>query len=127
MKFETAPENGITHDKGLVPQGEYDFEVVRAEEQVSKKNNPMIKLTLKVNVQDEHYWLLDYLSDKNPRKIKSFMLCIGLENNYSSGELSEEDCLGQIGRVKIVHEYSDSYGINSLVSQYLIKGDENEK
>ena len=32
----------------LLPEGEYDFDVIGAEEQTSKSGNAMIKLTLKV-------------------------------------------------------------------------------
>lgn len=103
----------------ILPQGEYVFEVVRAEETTSKKNNNMIKLTLKIVHEKQTYWLADYLIDTSPNKIMYFMQSIGVGDNYTHGEITVEDCLGATGKLYVLQEHSDVYGIKNVVSKYI--------
>ena len=118
MKFQTVVDESL-QEKDIVPQGEHKFEIIRSEELLSKKQIPMLKLTLRIEHEGAVYWIVDFLSEKIIWKIKYFMNTIGLSENYSLGELTVEDCLGKTGKVKIVQEYSDSYGIQSIVSKYI--------
>ncbi len=118
MKYQVIDDETL-QERDLAPQGEHQFEVIRAEELLSKKQIPMIKLTLKIVRNESTYWVVDYLSESILWKIKHFMAAIGLKDNYSIGELSAEDCLGRNGMVKIVQEYSDKYGIQAIVSKYI--------
>ena len=42
------------------------FEVIHAEEQVSKKQVPMLRLTLKIESDEKNYWITDYISEHSP-------------------------------------------------------------
>ncbi len=123
MKYTVINEQGSC-TKNILPQGEHIFEIVRAEDLISKNNNAMLKLTLKVEVNKEKFWIYDYLSEKIPWRIKNFMDAINMSQNYSLGEIVPEDCLGEKGKIKVVQEYSEEYGIQSVISYYI--GDNNE-
>jgi hypothetical protein len=118
MKYTVINENE-KHEKNILPQGEYFFEIARAEELISKNNNVMLKLTYMIEVDDERYWLCDYLSEKIPWKIKHFMYALNMSENYEFGEITPEDCLGKRGKFKIVQEYSEKFGVQAVVSQYI--------
>ena len=123
MKYKVMSQLDV-YTKNILPQGEHIFEIVRAEDLISKKNNPIFKLTFKVEVNNEVFWICDYLSEKIPWKIKNFMDAINILDNYTLGEITSEDCLGKKGRFRIVQEYSEVYGVQSVISYYM--GDSNE-
>lgn len=118
MKY-TVTQTINENDKSVIPQGAHKFEVIRAEEALSKNKNAMIKLTLRLGATASNAWVTDYLNEKAPRKIMHFMQSIGLGDLYEKGDISPEDCLGMTGVLKVVQEYSEQYGIQNVVSQYL--------
>lgn len=88
----------------LLKPGDYDFEVLTAEHQVSKKSgNPMIKLKLGVyraNGSQQFVW--DYLIATMEAKLRHFCDTTGLLPKYQAGTLAPEDCEGRSGKCKIV-------------------------
>ncbi len=89
----------------LLSDGIYQFRVISATEEISKKNNPMIKLVLSVydnNGREHQIWdfLMTHL-DSFLFKIKHFCDVTGLLSQYDAGTLNDKDCFGQEGYVKI--------------------------
>lgn len=79
----------------LIPEGEYNFEVVRSERQISKANNPMAKLQLKVwDNEGKTHVVFDYLVfsniSLNIKKVSHFCKAVGLEDGYKKGCIPED-------------------------------------
>ena|SRR3990167_6024105 len=86
----------------LLPEGEYDFDVIGAEEQTSKSGNAMIKLTLKVyGYNGEITTVYDYLLASLEYKIKHFCDTAGLVAEYEAGTLSADMCSNRSGKCKL--------------------------
>lgn len=90
--------------EGLIEPGVYDFELIKAEDKVSKKGNEMIKATLKVFHGDTSSLVDDYLMEAMMGKLLHFCNEVGLSDLYQAGELHAADCVGKCGKVKIVVE-----------------------
>lgn len=125
MRFN--PSDGNEARYPLIPDGEYDFEVVEAAEAVSKAGNEMTKLTLKVWYDDgktARVW--DYLvaGPKSTWKIKQFCEAVGLGDRYNTGEIQAIDFEGRQGRVKIAtQEASGNYPAKNVVGEYVDNGE----
>lgn len=105
----------------LFPKGEYDFDVVGAEDTVSKAGNSMIKLTLKVYATDGGITqVFDYLLEALEYKIKHFCDTTGLTAEYQSGTLTSDMCLNRCGRCKldIDHDKTGKYDDKNVVKDY---------
>ena len=91
-------------NEDLLPEGDYSFTVITTEEQFSKSGNSMLKVRLKI-VSAEHgeRTIYDYLvnTPKMMFKIKHFCEAIGLEEQYSKGNFSANDCIDRSGKVTI--------------------------
>ena len=98
-------------------QGVYLFEVIRAEESVTKTQIDMLKLLLEIQSENKIYWLTDYIFANNPRQIDNFIknANIVVENN----DISPENCLGASGKVKLVLHNSRKYGLCMIVDEYI--------
>ncbi len=114
-----APKSGFD----LLPAGEYDIEVIEAEERTSQKGNQMIALTLLAKHPDGYdarVW--DYLVSTTAAvfKIKMFCDATGLESQFQGGRLTAEECVGRKGRAKItVEEGRDGFSDRNSVAEYL--------
>lgn len=107
--------------EGLLPKGEYDFEVKEAEETTSKAGNDMIKVRLSV-MDDEGspHTVWDYLLESMGYKLKSFADAVGMSNDYSSGNLSASEMEGRAGRVKIdIDPEKNGYPAKNVVKSYI--------
>jgi hypothetical protein len=89
----------------LLPDGQYPFEVAKAEEMTSKKTGqPMLKLKLIVHHNGSKAFIDDYLLTSNSRmewKLRGFCATANLLDAYHSGSLSASDCTGRSGWVII--------------------------
>lgn len=79
----------------LLPDGVYEFEVVKSTRRVSKKQNPMAELQLTVfDKEGKAHTVFDYLVfsmvNLNIKKIKDFCYAVGLEKEYEQGSMPEE-------------------------------------
>jgi len=107
----------------LLPAGEYDVEVIEAEERTSQKGNQMIALTLQARHPDGYdarVW--DYLVSTPAAVFKIRMFCdaAGLQKQFDSGRLTAEDCVGATSRAKIVVEDGrDGYSDRNSVAEYM--------
>lgn len=121
MRFEPKTEKEIA-EAMLLPDGEYDFVVVKAEDTKSKKTGvDMIKVTIGVYQPDGTQRLItDYLMGSFPRKLRRFAEGIGLLAQYEMGELHSEECEGRSGRCKVVIKHQDDYDPKNEVKDYVV-------
>jgi hypothetical protein len=109
----------------LWPAGTYDFEVVGAEDAVSKASGAdMVKLTLWVfNETGGKITVFDYLvgTDKAQFKVRGFAAAVGLIEAYDAGELDPLDMEGRTGQCKLAIQKDDSgrYGDKNTVAAYI--------
>lgn len=119
MKFDPLLCVKNIRSYGMPEPDLYDFEVVRAEDMLSKKHVPMIKLYLRLNKNNQHNWIIDYLPSNTTWKIKQFLHSIGMNDLFEKGEVHIEDCILKKGILKIIHVEHETYGIQAKVESYL--------
>ena len=96
MSFEFTPMSEKELDAmDIIPDGEYDFEVIKSQRKTSKAGNAMAELQLLVYDKEGHGRpIFDYLvfSTVNMciRKISHFCKTVGLDDAYQKGSLPEE-------------------------------------
>ena len=106
---------------GLLPAGKYPFEVIKAEDKVSKASgNDMIALQLKVYGEGERSGIVfEYLMASNEQRLNQFCVATGLQDKYESGEMEAHDCTGRGGWVCIkIQPAKDGYEPKNVVSYY---------
>lgn len=107
----------------LIPPGIYPFEVIDASDEVSQKGSDMIKLKLKVFLDDGREKILfDYLLEAMEFKMAHFFDAVGLWDKYEAGEVTADDCFGRSGEVKIYIQKSKdaAYGDKAAVADYML-------
>lgn len=99
LSFQPQTEEEVLN---LLKPGIYSFEVKVAEDAVSKKGNPMIRLSM-VTWDDKgrERYITDYLMTAMMFKIKHFCEATGLEDKYNAGSFSAADCVGKAGKFKL--------------------------
>jgi hypothetical protein len=109
----------------LLPAGEYDFEVLAAEHQTSRKTGAaMIKLKLGVyrpNGSQQFVW--DYLVAAMEAKLRHFCDSTGLLPKYQAGTLAPEDCTGRSGKCKLIirEDKTGQYQPKNEVKDYVCR------
>lgn len=127
MIFNPLSEDEL-FENNLFQPGEYPFDVISADEYVSKAGNEGIKLTLCVfdSLGKQHY-IIDYLSSAGVFKIHQFCKAMDLLEDYKKGELNTILCLGKAGRLKVdvekgkVKDDGSLYPDRMSVKKYLVK------
>lgn len=123
MRFTPVSEEQAA---GVWPKGEYDALVTEAAEKTSKKDNPMIQLTLLVYGPDgKEKSIRDWLvsTDGGQAKIQRFCKSAGLWDMYQAGELSAESCKDASVKVKLgADEGDDDYPPRNSIRDYIPKG-----
>lgn len=123
MRFTPKSEHEIEAEN-LLPDGTYDFEVVKAEESTSKKGNPMMKVALKVFAPNGGTpFVYDYLLEAFLGKLLNFCSATGLMANYNSGNLEAHMLEGRGGKVEIITEAQAGYRPRNVVKDY-VRGDD---
>lgn len=127
MRFQPKTTEEIETEKrefatqSLLPKGWYDFEVMDAQEAVSKKSGrDMIKLKLRVfnpNGGEKHVY--DYLIETAPTHLFDFCESVGLETEYHQGTLTAADCMGRAAKVQIAIDDKDkNYEPKNVAKNY---------
>lgn len=104
MSYVPKTEEELAKE-GLLPDGDYDFEVVETSDKQSKKGNDMY--TLKLNVFDESgsaRVIYDYIALGNnfgERKLRHAADACDLIEIYNTGNLKPSDFMGKAGKAKI--------------------------
>lgn len=117
MQFTPKTEEELKRES-LLPPGLYDFDVMEAEEKVSKQGNDMIALKLKVFSDTGERHVRDWLMPSMGFKLRHFAETTGLVGAYEAGTLKAEDCKGRSGKVFLVIKDSEQYGPQNSVKDY---------
>lgn len=126
MLFQPLNEQEVLN---LLPEGEYDFHVIDAEDTRSRAGSEMIKLTLTITDKNgKARTVFDYLLPALMYKVKHFSDASGLEEKYESGGYSAGDCIGKRGRLKLVIDQptNSNYPPKNVVKDYLKNGTKTE-
>jgi len=123
MRFDPKSEKEVA-EAGLLPLGNYDFEVVAAEEKRSEKGNDMIELRARVYDNDgQGRTIFDYLvhTDGGAYKVRHFAYAVGMGVEYEKGELRADRLVGATGkaRVFIKKDKTKQYPDKNSISDYL--------
>jgi hypothetical protein len=122
MKFTPKTEAEI-REAGLLPAGEYPFEVIDAQDTQSKAGNEMISLKLRVWRPDgTTVQMRDWLLDAIEYKLRHFCDTTGLLAVYGLGDLTADHCIGKTGTVKVGVQDDDKYGPQNAVKDYTPAG-----
>jgi hypothetical protein len=122
MKFTPKTEEEIQRE-GLLPIGEYPFEVIEAKDKVSKNGNQMIEVKVEVFNLDEDTsrFIFDYLMEKMAFKLRHFCAATGLIEAYEDGSLSAEMCQGKTGTCKVGVKHSEEFPSRNEIRDYIVK------
>lgn len=124
MKFQPKSEAEIAA-AGLLPVGEYPFEIVSALDKVSKNGgNEMVELTVKVyDLEGVGHQIFDYLvdTDKAAYKTRHFAEATGLMPNYETGNLPADVMVGRSGYCKLVirKDKTGEYPDKNQIADYI--------
>lgn len=118
MKFQPQSEDEVLN---LWPTDEYDYEVMEAEDTVSKAGDQQIKLKLMlINHLGGSKHLNTWLNPKMMYLVKHFAESCGIEAMYESGGYDASDCLKKRGRCKVgKQEAVDEYQAKNVVTDYV--------
>jgi hypothetical protein len=123
MQFTPMSDEQIVR-MGLMDKGVYPFEVISAENAVSKSSNEMIKLQLRIwDRESGERILYDYLLAAFLKKLKHFSDIANLKEKYNSGSIVAEDCVGKSGYVliDIQEDKTDTYPPKNVIKDYVKK------
>ncbi len=117
MRFST----NINENSNLLPDGEYPFEVIHADEKTSGNGNEMIVLKLRVGENGTSKVVVDYILSRQLRKIRMVAKACDLLDLFQAGEILAEHFIGRRGRVKLTVEKSASpdYADRNVVAGYV--------
>lgn len=101
MRVDPKTEQEV-EEAGLLPAGEYDFEVIEAEDTTSKKGNDMLVLTLSIEDGDgRSHKVIDYLVDAVAYKVRHFASAVGMLKEYEAGNIPAHLLKGRTGKCKL--------------------------
>lgn len=122
MRFTPKSADEIA-EAGLLPDGDYDYEVISATDEISKSSgNEMIVLNLKVfDANGGSRTVRDYLvaSEGGIRKVRAFAVSCGRLTDYDAGLMEAADLQGSAGRCKIGRDQNEGYEPKNRVAYYL--------
>lgn len=105
----------------VLQPGEYDFEVLEADETVREKTGAlMFKVKLNVFGNDRNRHVYNYIgTDFMKHVLRHFCYSTGVDALYESGTLKADDMVGRAGKVKLRVE-TDDYGTKNAVVDYVV-------
>lgn len=121
MKFEPISEADAAN-ANLRKAGLYDFEVLESKDRISKKENQMIELNVKLyDTEGRTFRLFDYLvsAEGMAYKIRHYASATGQLAQYEKGELRALDQVGKTGRCQVgIQKAKDGYPAKNIISDY---------
>ena len=125
MAINTEPKTEKEiQEMSNIPAAEYDFNILMAEDTVSKTSgNDMIKATLGIYVDGAiKRKIPDYLMPSMAAKLRHFCDTTGLLSQYEAGTLEAADLIGRSGRVKIgIEPEKNGYPAKNFVKDYVCR------
>jgi hypothetical protein len=112
----------------LLPKGNYQFEVLRAEDTVSGGGQPMVRILLKVwDETGKPHPLWDVLMESYEFKLRHFCYCVGLGEMSETGKFDCDLVIGKSGvcKIYIKEDKTGEYLPKNAVADYLINNDNN--
>lgn len=122
MKVTPKTETEI-QEMGLLAAGECSFEIMEAEDKISKSGNEMIVLTVQVfEASGRSKYIDDYLLDAIPHKVRHISEACGLLDKYEAGELHAIDFVSKTGHCKvgIQKDKTGAYPDKNVIRDYVI-------
>ena len=127
LKFKPMTEDEVV-SVNLLPQDNYDFEVVKAVEKMSKSGKEMIELQLKIHASTGTKIIFDYLlfTDNFAYKVRHFFYSIGMGSQYDNAEkegIDVNELSGRMGKLKLI-QVKDKEGLyppRNSVSDYIVE------
>jgi hypothetical protein len=120
MRITPKTEEQLIEEK-LWPDGIYRFQITKAEETKSKKQNEMIKVY--VNVYDDEnnrvQIIWDYLMETMHLKLIHAVKACGLQEQYDTGVLSDYHFTDKTGYVELYTEDDETYGKKNKIKDYV--------
>jgi hypothetical protein len=129
MKFQPKSEKEIV-EENLIPAGVYDFEIFSAKDTLSKAQNEMIELDIKVFLPEGGYrFVKDYLLESIAYKLRHAADACGLLEQYNSGALLGSDFTFKTGKLKldIQKDKTGQYADKNTVKDYVKRSGEAEQ
>lgn len=130
MKYSYKTPQELESERPMLSEGEADFEIVKAEDAISKSSgNEMIKLSVKVwDSEGQTAIIFDYLVSTVPFKIKQVCESVGRPEWYAANyDLNPGDLIGQSGKCVLKNEKNQDpqYPDRLKIASYL-KGSASE-
>ena len=129
MNFKPKSEKELA-EQSLWAEGEYDFEIVKAEYAISgpKSKTPgtkYIKMTARIFSDESSHLINPILHPGMEWQLRAFCYEVGLDQRYESGLLEPDDCIGRSGKLQLVIEKSkDNFPAKNAVKEW---GSKSEK
>ena len=123
MKFVPKTEKELK-GMNLLQDGDYNFDVLTATDEISKKSNSMIKVKLGIYRDIEgtaDFRIFDYLLPQLESKLRHFCDSTGLLSEYESGQLTADMCTGRSGKCRITLKDDATYGLQNKVKDYVCR------
>lgn len=129
MNFTPLNEEEI-QVASLLPEGLYNYLVIKSEDKVSKAGNEYIGLTIKVwdNIGKEHQIFTNLALIK---LLKHFCDANGMQEEYNSGNVPAEKCFNKSGGHVIIgiegekpNPNGGMYRAKNIVKDYVISSDD---
>ncbi len=122
MNFTPKNENELSN---LLPDGEYDFEVIDAQDKKSQKSGAdMIMLKIAIWQGDRiSCYLFDYLLESVAFKLRHCCDACGLLDKYQSGSLDATQFIGRTGKAKIIiqKDKTGQYPDKNAIKDYCLR------
>jgi hypothetical protein len=121
MQFEPKSERELK--AAPFAKGIYPFTVIAACEKKSSQGNAMLVLKLMVtDGGDGRIVVTDYLLAKRPLKLRNAAFSCGLEAEYLSGKLTEDDFVERSGRLRLAvkKDPDGTYADRNVVADYVV-------
>lgn len=106
-----------------MPVGEYNFEIIGAENKRFSTGSDGIALKVGVHTDTGAVRFVNdnlVFTDKAMFKVSQFCKCVGLVTQYEAGELDAEDCKGRVGKLRISVEPEGEYPAKNKVAGYIV-------
>lgn len=131
MQFTPKTDKEIQSERAKFqpfPPGRYDFEIIEAKDETSKKGNQMLHLTLKCFNDEGHArFVHDYITEAISHKLKHLCYAVGLGIKYESGCVSADDCVGRSGKVALRIKSDPGYEPKNEAVDYIVPADYQEQ
>lgn len=113
----------------LLPKGDYDFEITKAEQKTSKikppatEGRPMLAITHRIFVGESFRLLTSYfmLDDDRFGQLRNICEALGILDKYEAGTLEPADFDQGCGKLKLGVKHNDFKGEDeNKVSRYIV-------